>query len=65
LQTIAGDSMLRNMPKLLCILLERIDDEDNVIPFNTEAMNAEADFAAMPITKVMGVLENFQLGANG
>jgi hypothetical protein len=65
LQTIAGDSMLRNMAKLLCILLERIDTEDNVIPFNTEAMNAEADFAAMPITKVMGVLENFQIGANG
>ena len=65
MQTIAGGSMLKSLPKLLCILLERIDADDNVIPFSTDAMSAEADFAAMSITKVMGVLENFPSGIVG
>jgi hypothetical protein len=64
LQTLAGDNMLRSLPKLLCILLERMDAEGNVIPFDTKALEAEADFAALPITYVTGVLEGFLNGTN-
>jgi len=65
LQTLAGDNMLRSLPKLLCILLERVDANGDVIPFTTEALRAEADFAKMPITRVTGVLEGFLPGTNG
>ncbi len=65
LQTLAGDNMLRSLPKLLCILLERVDANGDVIPFTTEALRAETDFAKMPITRVTGVLESFHNGING
>jgi hypothetical protein len=50
---------------MLCILLERIDAEGNVIPWDTEAQTAAADFGNTSVTLVTGVLENFLNGSNG
>ena len=56
---------IQSLPEMLCILLERIDEEGNAIAWDTEAQTAAEDFGNTSVTLVTGVLENFLNGSNG
>jgi hypothetical protein len=53
---------IQSLPELLCILLERIDDDGKAIAWDTECMSAAKDFGETAVTLVTGVLENFTGG---
>jgi hypothetical protein len=56
---------IQSLPEMLCIMLERIDAEGNVIPWDTEAQTAATDFGNISVVHVTGVLESFLDGNRG